>query len=626
MSARWQLEQPDTSAWFSSASSSSGVTTVVEADTSTELQRRYAEALWLGEFHTSLDDFLDYAAQWVHLDTAALVEVLTALSQLVRPRSIVRQRHMSAIQVLKNRSTSACVEQVSNYEVTLLERIARHGPAARLVATNEDEADAAAAYQWSQAMESREFQLQILIILFLLQVASCQPKAVEEARETLTGKTGNSVPEPQPAVDSHEEGSKRRRRQRKLDKPKRWQGGIHDVGGPESAGSGGGGGEGLDGADDFAWIRRPRKRHFTGMSLEDTGGDGEQEDVLEMQGGQILDVDHLSRRLEALTDILCLSQVTAGMMSVDLLADVAITSSDKGSAAAAGDVVVYFGSAVRKVAQHDDMDDAQWLCARVVEPRFGTTLPRQCALFRSKCFVSLQTATTTPARPSRPKSRPHKERNPSTTLVGQTSSTTSDGLSHVLEREQAGRMQLMRARAGAAPSTLLGRGREVDMTRRLARSVSASSALLKLDDSTLPSNPATNVASQRSFSGILPSSSSSSLSQRTHRKPLVTQRKTSSSQILAVNSPRKAERVPASNSRLLVLSTPQKSRSLMRDNSTRLLLPETPPQHHPQRSNLGIGGGKGLVNRSASFGGLFQRPLRSRSPSPIVFGSSDPED
>lgn len=325
-------------------------------------------------------------------------------------------------------------------------------------------------------------QLQILITMCLLHIVSQDPRALETARArirgnsssvTLTGTLANS----QVATTADLESEQPRKRSRKLEKAKRWRGTR-----PHSGSS-----------DAFAWNQQVRKRFATDSSHDDI--DNGEAEVLEMEGEEVLAVDHLSKRLEALVDILCLRQVAAGVGSeiADLLSDFGAETiePDKQGQSAPKAKGTLFGSSLRKLVEEDDMDDAQWLCSRVVEPHFEASLPRQCSLFRSKCFVSLQSRT--PARPtaksarttisagSPPMRAAKRSASVATAAAALTAAATGvgnvsiggAGLSDVLEKEQAGRR--VKRNILAERSSMLGRGREVDMGRRLSRSVSATS-------------------------------------------------------------------------------------------------------------------------------------------------------
>ena len=53
-----------------------------------------------------------------------------------------------------------------------------------------------------------------------------------------------------------------------------------------------------------------------------------------------------------------------------------------------------YGSASRLRDVNDMRDEAQWVCAAVLEPAFRAVLPRECARLRTKCFGPGPSAAT----------------------------------------------------------------------------------------------------------------------------------------------------------------------------------------------------------------------------------------
>ncbi|GAC98012.1 hypothetical protein PHSY_005600 [Pseudozyma hubeiensis SY62] len=463
------LEQPEATSWFSNHDKTipDDQSHQHESNSQQTLESCYVETLWLGEHHTGLAHFLNCIDRL--RSSHDLEDVLLGLCQLTRSNSAISRRHKVIASKLfpgLNQSSATFGEHTpTEYELMLAQRTTK----AVASAATSGETDLLRDRLVS-SMESRETQLQILITMCLLHIASQDPRALEAARARMTVVSSSHIVEdtatsvnmaPEPEADSEQP----RKRSRKLEKAKRWRGTR-----PSSESS-----------DAFAWNQQVRRRLATDSSHDDAeGGEGE---LLEIKGGEVLAVDHLSKRLEALVDILCLRQVASGIGSEigDLLSDMgAETMSDgKDVPSKAKPKAMLFGSALRKLIEDDDMDDAQWLCSCVVEPHFEASLPRQCSLFRSKCFVSLQSRT--PARPSK-SARPASsgsppmrapKRNTSLAAVGaSTMSLSGSGLSDVLEKEQVGRR--VKRNVLAERSSMLGRGREVDMGRRLSRSVSAN--------------------------------------------------------------------------------------------------------------------------------------------------------
>ena len=67
---------------------------------------------------------------------------------------------------------------------------------------------------------------------------------------------------------------------------------------------------------------------------------------------------------------------------------------------------VLYGSAAHIRPVNDERDEAQWLCASVLEPVFSSTLPKECARLRTKCFGPGPVATPAPRRLKRTASAP----------------------------------------------------------------------------------------------------------------------------------------------------------------------------------------------------------------------------
>lgn len=489
-------------------------------------------------------------------------------------------------------------------------------------------------------LSPNRIQLQILITMCLLHVASQDPKALETARSRLPGTPAleaskHTAISSETAAATELDSDQPRKRSRKLEKPKRWRGTRPHI----------------DSNDAFAWNQKARKRMATDSSNDD--GENGEGDVLEMQGGEVLTVEHLSKRLEALVDILCLRQVAAGVGSdiADLLSDIGAETmeNDKASQTRKKTRGMLLGSSVRKLVEDDDMDDAQWLCSSVVEPHFEASLPRQCSLFRSKCFVSLQSRT--PARPIKsvrtgssgsPPMRAPK-RSSSVAPGGLPSaSATAGGLSDVLEKEQAGRR--VKRTIMAERSSMLGRRREVDMGRRLSRSVSATSG--PAQEMRAPvgvfSRSITNTVFTQPVSsaiGKVPhsrtsldvgSANSRSLPQRMDKAASMRSPALPSMPSFAASPPSSSL---GTSKRLLVMSTPQKESAIKTFNmgqsshydQPKLVYPNSLVMESPtQEGSQLLGHRSRIAERCASFAGRSSFAL-NRSPSPVAI-YSDPDD
>lgn len=470
----------------------------------------------------------------------------------------------------------------------------------------------------------------------LLQIVSQEPRALETVRLRMSGESASQAAtnQTQTSAVPQKESEQPRKRSRKLEKAKRWRGTRPHT----------------DPSEAFAWNQKVRRRLATDSSHDD--GENGEADVLEVEGLDVLAVEHLSKRLEALVDILCLRQVAAGVGSEisDLLSD--LTAETIGDDASRLGTVTkreaLFGSSVRKLMQDDDLDDAQWLCSAVVEPHFEASLPRQCSLFRSKCFVSLQSRT--PARPTKiarigsmgsPPMR--TKRSAAALLGGSVQSTAGGGLSDVLEKEQAGRR--VKRNILAERSSMLGRGREVDMGRRLARSVSANFGPSQEQPaaSGVFSRSSTNASfTQPKMETVmrpLGARSSFPFDQTNGRlasqqlEKVGTVRSSSVSSRPSLNASSSSAQTTNGSKRLLVLSTPQKepsskmidARHFSQIEKPRLVYPSL-VMESPTQEGAQLTGQRGrLAERCASFGGRSSFQLK-RSASPVAFHSDVEED
>nr|CDI55272.1 hypothetical protein BN887_04959 [Melanopsichium pennsylvanicum 4] len=627
-----RIEQQEGAFWFNTPDTTtpSDQLSHDDAEESGLLSACYAECLWLGEFHTGLSHFLDC------IDRLKLSykpeDILTGLCLLVKSNSAISRRHRATACELPHvdrRDTDTHdmgVPYASEYEKKLIQFAIQKidtGNASSQLASGEANS---LRDRWISSMESREIQLQILVTMCLLQIVSQEPRALELARAWIAGEsapiltkdTATSMPA---GATQGNESVQPRKRSRKLEKARRWRGKR-----PHS-----------DSNDVFAWNQSVRRRLATDSSHDD-GENGEAE-VLELEGEDVLTVDHLSKRLEALVDILCLRQVAEGVGSevADLLSDMSseTTGSDRNDQGKSTARANRFGSSVRKLVEDDDRDDAQWLCSSVVEPHFEASLPRQCCLFRSKCFVSLQSRT--PGRPTKsnrtgsmgsPPSRAVK-RSASIATAGSIGLLTGSGLSDVLEKEQAGRR--VKRNILAERSSILGRGREVDMGRRLSRSISATSGPVRESQAPIGVFSRSNTSASFSqlkneqFAEPLEASSgvkathgdTRSASQRAGKIASVRSDPLLSTPSFAASS--------STSKRLLVMSTPQKEAAsktfkmghLSEKDKPRLAYPNALVMESPSRESSQCEGQKSqMARRCASFGGRIS-PQIKRTPSPV---------
>ncbi|KAI3488854.1 hypothetical protein L1887_47053 [Cichorium endivia] len=337
------LDQPDSDLWFSSSHASTSQTDT-SACSGNSLSERYAECLWLGEHHTGLGHFLDCIDR-LHL-SHELDDIVLGLCQLIKSRSAIALRHRAVADTLLKASESTDgaleLEGLSKYEVDLGRR------AVERVVPRSKPREAADAELGSLRERWTSIQVQILVTLSLLQIVSQEPKALETARSrmSLPSATSNAPAADMDAAKSGKEPP--RKRSRKLEKAKRWRG-TRPQGDMEDA---------------FAWNSQVRRRHASEWSHDEA--DRAEADVLEMQGGEVLAMDHLSKRLEALVDILCLRQVASGIdTELESLINDSIDAVKPEHAGGGGGRGVLLGSSVRKLVEEDELDDAQWLCSCV---------------------------------------------------------------------------------------------------------------------------------------------------------------------------------------------------------------------------------------------------------------------
>ncbi|SYW80793.1 uncharacterized protein UBRO2_04007 [Ustilago bromivora] len=613
------LEQPDGNSWFGTHINPS----IDSRDQGKRMHAqgtladRYAEALWLGELHTGLGYLLDCIERLTQ--SQELQDVLLGLCHLIRSNSAISRRHRAvgkklALTSEELKDTAASEWQdLTEYERILAQRtIGKDSPNKHTTQASSIE-PSAVRERWTSAMESRE------------ALDGARARMTEGTSSKPTIDEAESKPNKDTAAERQSEQP--RKRSRKLEKAKRWRGTR-----PNS-----------DLSDAFAWNQQVRRRLATDASQED-GEEGE-EDVLEMEGGHVLTADHLSKRLEALVDILCLRQVASGVGEeiADLLSDMRAETrgDDRESGGGSGGRASLFGSSVRKLVEDDDMDDAQWLCSKVVEPHFEASLPRQCWLFRSKCFVSLQSRTparsTKSARTGSMSSPPMRAVKRSASIAPGTSVSTLPvaRLSDVLEKEQAGRR--VKRNILAERSSMLGRAREVDMGRRLSRSVSATyaSGRESQTSSSVFSRSGTSSACTQSNHGaesnLLEASKGLRAGANAGRSSLQRPESSASVRSTSLSSTPLFAACSAStgsSKRLLVMSTPQKEPAskminmarLSQLEKPRLVLPSLVMESPTQEGRRLTGQRSTIAERCASFSGGSNFALK-RSPSPVALYS-----
>ncbi|KAN0062715.1 hypothetical protein ACQY0O_004910 [Thecaphora frezii] len=481
----------------------------------------YNDALWLGEAHTSLADFVRHVERLKAVNRPDLSHLVAQLGLMLRTRSAIRQRFdpqaaaalATSILLPTDPPLQSRLDEIyPRGEARSVRAALKGGPAAKVAADLDEAAhaqfDRSGAQQltprdaqsvsgmlkhdpdsslcrWLKAIESRELQLQLLVTLILLKIIAQHSGCIEIAKRRLVQAGADAAT---PARLSRQASSEEvssdplgggvevrpKKRSRKPENPKRWDAELDA--------------ELQD--DHFLWHKKKSSRKGRGEEIMQ--GDGK-ESVLETTSSAAIEPEHLNRRLEALVDVLCLDQITASLRSdlgdflSDLGGDLSIVSQDDAGSLRTQPAAkpVAFGTAARQKDANDALDDVQWLCKAVVEPCFGSALPRQCSLLKGKCFVPSGPGASPTRRSvvkhrsfeSQPADQGTKMRRSRSRLSSTTRAPPRPLLRDALEQEEAvGR----RSRAGGTTDSqsLLGRGREVSMDRRFARSASAGSAIL----------------------------------------------------------------------------------------------------------------------------------------------------
>ena len=422
--------------------------------------------------------------------------------------------------------------------------------------------------------------------MFLLKLIAQYTGSVEPAKGLMRqGLSTCSRKEESAQLDSdrssQQDEERPKKRGRKLENPKRWKG-SSDLD--------------LD-SDDFLWNRRTSSK----KSFSDPFGtdDAAEADSILFHSAEpsAIEPEQLNKRFEALTDILCLDQITSelGMDLASLLGDFSEASKSEASQTNGAKQPTIFGSAARNKGSDDPFDEAQWLCVEVIEPFFGQTLPRQCSVMRGKCFVPASTGNT-PARGQVPAAVAAERRSKTASsrevedkrTRPATSRSTTKQLRDALRDEKASASFGRRPSRGAG-GELLGRGREVDMNRRFSRSASATAlgTHLEAGDGTAAKSFVTGKLGKRKSEAV--------------RRP------------------------PTKEKVTLVLSTPQKSRLAPDRNLSQtqpLVLRRTESQPRLESQRYAEWGGPPI--RPA--GGPFSQMPEERSPSPVaLFSGSEDE-
>lgn len=361
------------------------------SDATAWIQDRYNETLWLGEHHSSLSSFLSHFAHLQNtLDSAQ--QTAEALRPLIRSRAQIRQR-FSGINDEglsgwsdKNKLV-ACIEENDRdtTERSVVSKALKSG-AAKIVAKelqeSKKEGIGSFGKLWIDAIETRELQLQVMVLLYLLQLNAENPDLFKMSKSNAKDEENNTSP------------SQVKRRKRKAEKSHRWTG-VGSI---------------------FPWqMGKPT----TITNSKD----------LTPASESLSDPETLLKQFEGMIDLLCLRVATTNTFlnmkqdgtreeAVQTRTDANALTSPKSKSEvtprkvpqtpgespaalarkrqAAGHAVIIppFGSEGRKKDNRDERDVLQWFC-NLIETHFAKALPRQCGTLRSRCFIS---TSVTPAK------------------------------------------------------------------------------------------------------------------------------------------------------------------------------------------------------------------------------------
>ncbi|WFD48254.1 hypothetical protein GLX27_002922 [Malassezia furfur] len=308
------------------------------------LERMYVQCLWLGEAHTPLRAFLDV----LHSVEAGARRVV----HLVRTPAELRARFPAW--------TSASIEALRrgegpssrSLEVDAMQAAAVHGPLARTAH------EPGALAQFTLAMHCREAQLQLVLVAWLLS-----RRALGDASLAADPAPPSAAPAP---------------KKRKTSKPTRWNGLAPAL--PFA----------------FAWdtmspraspapSSRPRTADAAPSAAPDAHAAPSKAPARESDAPSSSGSPSASHTPQPSTDepdppyaarLALLPQLWDQLGDQLCLLECAPPSSTHAA----------YGSASRLRDAQDMRDEAQWVCAAVLEPAFRKTLPKECARLRAKCF------------------------------------------------------------------------------------------------------------------------------------------------------------------------------------------------------------------------------------------------
>ncbi|PWN38235.1 uncharacterized protein FA14DRAFT_177508 [Meira miltonrushii] len=186
------------------------------------IQLRYNESLWLGEHHTPLSAFLSHVSHLQH--TCSTQNTAEALRLLIRSRAEVRQRFSGTADGTSGWSDKdkllACIDAKGTIDQPDSERAIvcnalKSGPAkvvAKELQESKESGIGSFGKLWIDAIETRELQLQVMVLLSLLQLNAENPD-LSKMNKSIE-KDGESSSSP----------SSVKRRKRKAEKSQRWTG------------------------------------------------------------------------------------------------------------------------------------------------------------------------------------------------------------------------------------------------------------------------------------------------------------------------------------------------------------------------------------------------------------------
>lgn len=446
------------------------------------IRDRYNETLWLGEHHSPLSAFLSHVTHLQHKGSAQ--NTAEALRPLIRSRAQIRQRFSSMPDGTSEdpdrtggwsdkAKLVACLEgriDHNDYEASersIVSNALRSG-AAKVVAKELQESKKSGIGSfgklWIDAIETRELQLQVMVLLCLLRLNAENPDLFKVNKSIAKDEENGTSP------------SSVKRRKRKAEKSQRWTG-VGSI---------------------FPWqMGKP----MTSTSSKYASSSSE----------SLSDPEVLSKQFEGMIDFLCLRVATTNISlsteqdgsneeEVSKRAEMNTPESPTSQSSvtprkvpqtpgespaalarkrqAAGHAIVIppFGSEGRRKESRDERDVLQWFC-NLIESHFAKTLPRQCGTLGSRCFIS---TAATPAKRSLSSRQNDSRTNTNDSRAKSADSRTTESvgaLQRSLLREDFQRTQSF----AAAKQKSTWDAREVSVRKRWERSQSVGSSISAVD-------------------------------------------------------------------------------------------------------------------------------------------------